>query len=401
MTRQNEEDLLIQEQQTEEKLHRRLYKEFKEKRQHVLEGNINCIPFPFKRFRKELPGIERKKNYIITANSKVGKTQIMDYLFVLSVVMYAYQNKDKVRVKILYFSLEMSIQEKLAQFTAFWLYQHSKGKIRVDTKQLNSLNENSPLPEEILELLDSQEYKDFFDFLEETITFEESIRNPYGIYKECINFALANGKIVYKTGIFNKKKEVFDADTGEFKTVVKKEEKQIIDYYQPNDPDLYVIKIVDHVSLYTPEKGMSLRETMGKASSVDNVILRNIYGFTCVDVQQQAADRESNESFRLDRLTPSPDGLGENKTTQRDCNIMLGLFSPFRVQKASWQGYNVNEFKDHIRFLEVILNRNGQSGTVCPLYFDGAVNFFAELPLPEDDRNLNIYKQMALRAQNS
>ena len=54
-----------------ERLHKKFLKEYKKKREHVLAGYVNCIPFPFKRFRKELPGIERKKNYIVTANSKV------------------------------------------------------------------------------------------------------------------------------------------------------------------------------------------------------------------------------------------------------------------------------------------------------------------------------------------
>ncbi len=110
-----------------------------------------------------------------------GKTQIADFIFVLSVIMYAYQNKEKIRVKILYFSLEMSIQEKMSQFTCFWLYWFSRGKIRIDTKQLNSLNEESPLAEDILQILESREYQDFFDFLEDTIIFDETNRNPLNV----------------------------------------------------------------------------------------------------------------------------------------------------------------------------------------------------------------------------
>jgi hypothetical protein len=391
----------------EERLHRRFFKEYKEKRQKILTGGINCIPFPFERFRKELPGIEKAKNYIITANSKVGKTQIADFLFVLSVINYAFKNRDKVRVKILYFSLEMSIQEKMSQFTCYWLYTFSNGKIRIDTKQLNSLNENNPLSEEVLEILDSREYKEFFDFLEDVIIFDETNRNPYGIFKKCVEFAEANGKITYKTVEFTEKKKGFNKITGEEDTIIVEKTKKVKDRYIPNDPELYVIKIVDHVSLYSTESKMDLRQTIGKASSQDNVVLRNIYGFTCVDVQQQAADKEGNESFKLGRITPSPDGLGENKTTQRDCNVMLGLFSPYKFAKSvnnsnitQWEGYDVFTFKDNLRFLEVCLNRNGSSGVISPLYFDGACNFFKELPLPNDPK-LEVYKKMALEAQNN
>ena len=66
-----------------------------------------------------------------------------------------------------------------------------------------------------------------------------------------------------------------------------------------------------------------------------------------------------------------------------------------------WEGYDINTFKDNIRFLEICLNRNGASGAICPLYFDGAVNFFAELPLPNETQNLKVYQEMAKKAQAS
>ena len=45
-------------------------------------------------------------------------------------------------------------------------------------------------------------------------------------------------------------------------------------------------------------------------------------------------------------------------------------------------------FRDNIRFLEILGGREGGAGTVCPLYFDGAVNYFKELPSPKDDTKL-------------
>lgn len=45
--------------------------ELKERRDNILSGGINSIPLKFDRFRKWLPGIERRKYTIITANQKV------------------------------------------------------------------------------------------------------------------------------------------------------------------------------------------------------------------------------------------------------------------------------------------------------------------------------------------
>ena len=153
------------------------------------------------------------------------------------------------------------------------------------------------------------------------------------------------------------------------------------------------------MSLLTTEKGLDLRETIGRFSSSYSVRLRNIYKFAIVNIQQQSAESQGNEAFKLDRLAPNPGNLAENKSTKNDLNIMLGIFAPVRFKKGVHLGCNISTFKDNIRFLEVVLNRSGSTGSVCPLYFDGAVNYFAELPMPDDTERLEFYKQLALSAQ--
>jgi hypothetical protein len=42
----------------------RTLKHIKARREKVLKGGVNCIPSPFKRFRKDFVGIEQKKYYL-------------------------------------------------------------------------------------------------------------------------------------------------------------------------------------------------------------------------------------------------------------------------------------------------------------------------------------------------
>lgn len=42
-----------------------------QKRLRRLDGKINCIPWNLPRFENQLPGIEKGKYYLFTANSKV------------------------------------------------------------------------------------------------------------------------------------------------------------------------------------------------------------------------------------------------------------------------------------------------------------------------------------------
>lgn len=72
---------------------------------------------------------------------------------------------------------------------------------------------------------------------------------------------------------------------------------------------------------------------------------------------------------------------------------MFGIFNPYAYEKADYIGYNILRLKDCQRFLEVVVNRDGESNGLKALYFDGAVSFFGELPLPEEKEELERYYQ--------
>ena len=111
---------------------------------------------------------------------------------------------------------------------------------------------------------------------------------------------------------------------------------------------------------------------------------------------------ENTDAFKLNKLTPSITNLADNKAIARDVDVCLSLFSPFRYEIPEYHGYNIRMLKDNVRFLEVLLNRSGQSNGVIALYFDGAVNYFEELPKSDDQIGLNkVYKQIQTRKSKS
>ena len=55
------------------RLFKRVHTNLIDRRQRLLEGKVNCIPWGLPRFENQLPGIEQGKYYLITANSKVGR----------------------------------------------------------------------------------------------------------------------------------------------------------------------------------------------------------------------------------------------------------------------------------------------------------------------------------------
>lgn len=75
-------------------------------------------------------------------------------------------------------------------------------------------------------------------------------------------------------------------------------------------------------------------------------------------------------------------------------NQGIGLFSPFKYGLREYEKYDITKFRNYIRFMKIMEDRdNGGAGSVCPLFFDGAVSMFFELPLPDNTVELNkVYK---------
>ena len=121
------------------------------RREKVLNGGINSIPPPFKRFSNDFIGVEPAKMYVVTAATKIGKTTFASYLFIYNSLLYAYYNPDKVRFKVFYIPREETPEDVLHRFMCYILYKLSKGKVIVDRNDLKS-SKNVALDEKVLKL---------------------------------------------------------------------------------------------------------------------------------------------------------------------------------------------------------------------------------------------------------
>jgi hypothetical protein len=348
-------------------------KEIKGKRQKILDGGVNCIPSPFKRFIEDFCGVEQSTYYCLTSFTKGSKSQFCSYVFIYQVIMFSYFAKEKVDFKILYFPLEETKERIMQRFMSWLLFKFSKGKMRVSPKELRSTT--SVLDEKVVERLEQLDIQAILNYFEEHVIFPSEAPNPTGIYKYCKQYAEEHGKVHRKT--VRMKDEL-----GQLNDV------EVFDSYEQDNPDEYRIIIIDTVNLIDTERGMNLKQSIDKLSEYCAKYLRNRYHYSIVAIQQQAFESEGNEAFKLGRVRPSVAGLGDSKYVSRDADLVLGLFSPARFGITEYFGYDITLFKDHIRFLEVIVNRNGEMGGILPLWFDGAVCDFKELPKPDDKQEM-------------
>jgi len=358
------------------------------KRDRLLAGGVNCIPWSLPRFEEHHPGIEQRNYYLITANSKVGKSQLTDFLFLHNVYSFYKMMEGQIDITIKYFSLEMSDEQKMAQCLSHRMYVDSGFKVRLSPRQLRSTKK--ALSTEQVDMIKT--YQPYFEEFLDKVEFITDIKNPYGIFKEMQKVAIDSGVQHWK--------EIERTIKDTQGNVIDTKKEKVHDHYELKNPNHYIICIVDHTSLITPESRDGVRQSLFEAindlSSRHFVMLRNKYNQIPVLIQQQASAQESVDNFKYNKLKPTFNGLADCKNTQRDVDVALGLFTPMRHELSEFGGYNINHFKDNIRFMDIVGAREGGGGTVVPLFFDGAVNFFKELPSVKDEVGMqNVYNLLA------
>lgn len=354
--------------------------QIKKNKQIRLKGGYTCIPFLLlPKLGQVVPGIEQEKYYLVTANSKVGKTKLADFLFVYNPYEFVTTKKSDIKLKIMYFSLEVSKEEKLSQYYSYKLYKDHN--IVISPEKLKSRFENYILEDDIEKLIDS--YDKEMENFESIVEIIDTIKNPFGIYKHVREYAYRNGDHYNHQGDLIPVDDLLSSDV-----TVRDKANLSIAGYRAHDPNEYVIVLVDHISLLHTEKGQDLWTAMFTFSSKYCLAMRDRWKYTPVVIQQQTADQEKQQfTFKGDsiiaKLRPSPDGLADCKLTQRDVNVMIGLFAPHRYKIENYEGYNIDKLGDNYREFNVMLNRNGSGFINIDLYFNGASNFFKELPSSE------------------
>lgn len=350
---------------------------FKDRIQHYEQikrekeaGKFHYIPFDnhLPRLSKYVPGIIPGIGYQILANSGVGKSKLLRFMFLQIPYDFVKSNPDSgITFKFIINALEESTEELIDSFVINRIQR--KYGINLSINDLNGYSSRT-LTDKIIQCIHTErEY--FADLEKHMIILNEG--NPFGFYKKVREYAEQNGK-------FYSQDDTVLTDT-------KKGWKT----YIPDNPNEIVICASDHIWLYSAESKMSKYESVQNLSSYYQRQIMNLkFGYATVIVQQQESNKEKKEFTYtgqniVEKLEPDLSSGGDIKILQRDQLVIFGLFSPYRYKIPEYRGYNIKELKDSARFLFVLKNRRGREGLIDPLFFNGAAETFEELPLPYTD----------------
>jgi len=351
------------------------------------QGNMNCIPYPFQRSRKDFPGIERRCYYAVMANTKVGKSQFVNDVFVFEPIMEMYYGATDLEVNILYCALEETPERIMQRFMAWLLYRESGGKVRVSPRQIRSTLHKCP--QEALDMLQDEHIKEILEFFENHITFlPRSESNPTGIYNYCKAWAEERGDTIYKEYVT---KDVFDQETT----------NKVFERYIPHNPDAFNIVIIDPINRVDRERGMDERQSMRKLSEYCYRYLRNDYLFSVVIVQQQTFGSYSLDARKINHFEPNMGDAGGSKEILQDVDVAMSLYNPSEFGVESYGGYDIRKLGKRSRFVKYMAARDGEGSGITSLFFDGCCAQFNELPTPGNAAEMqavyNYCEQMNLK----
>lgn len=357
-------------------------------------NKVNGIPwfYIFPKLGSIIPSIPRGYPILWTANSGVGKTQSWIAIFVYTI----YQLKKKfphlnIKIKLVIALLEDTKEmliDRLFSMILFDLY-----KIVVDSHDLHSLREN-PLSQDIIEKLDTVQKE--IDFILEDCEIIDSIYNPTGLYKWARNISNVLGKHKNKNLNFSNE----DGTTYQ---------KEVYSHYEPNDPNIQVLFIVDNLNNLQQEiegeegskRLLTERETINKwTRKYVRLQITKHWRWTVINIIQQSSDSEKQQfNFKgetiIEKIKPSLDGLGNSKECQRDHFLVFGLFAPNRygiTQYPEVNGYNIERLCDNYRSLIILKSNLSSTNIEIPFYFNGACSILKELPKSNDKDIEKWYK---------
>lgn len=342
------------------------------------QNYYNCIPFDvFPKLEQVVPGIIQGVQYLLTGSTGCAKSKISRYLFLHNPYQYVKTHPDSgIDLDIFYFSLEESREKIYLSELARVL--RTKYKVSFSVNQLRSVGKNNTIPKELFPKIKECE-PEVQTFMDKVRIYGKEESNPFGVYNIMRNFAHKVGRFYHKDGRYFTEHERVQLLKGEGDVY------KSFGGYKLNNPRHYIICLYDNMNIMKTESGKSLHECMTKLSSDYFLDLKNIYKQIPVAVHQQEMSKERMEFTSKGasiekKLEPSLDGLGDNKMVGRDFEVVFGLFNPARYGIDEHEGYDITKLKDNYRDLKVLKNRDDFEGKRVALFFDGACDYFRELP---------------------
>lgn len=293
-----------------------------------------------------------------------GKTSLVLYAQIYQ-PFCQYLEDPSIDLHFLLFSFEMSAEVLLAKLLSMHLYE--KYGVVLPYGQILSLT--STLSDSDYELIEqSKEWMKKFEEICEIIDKPTTAKGLYAVCKE-----------------WSRKFGTYKESTSEFGNT--REE------YIPNNPEQYLIVVLDHVKLLSTAPGHTSKQEIDEACDY-LISFRNKCNFTINLVQQFNRNYKSSERRASDSYLPDLSDLSDSSGPAQSAETVITIYFPFREKRSRCEGYDIRQLKDRARLLIIAKNRFGMSDKMVMTSFFGENGLWKELPSPEKINNYEKYTKL-------
>lgn len=326
--------------------------------------------------------IRKKQAYLIGAATGCGKTTFCDETFVFNPCEWFIENSPDIDFKILYWSMERSLDEKIARWISkriFYKYQ-----ILIPPSEILSREIGLKLSRD-KEVIIRKEVALIEEIMNKVLIIHSGATNPTDVYKKIKEFAEARG---IKETIIIRQKNGYEY----FKTI-----------YIPNNPKEFVLLIADPVNRTRREKGQEKKEAIDKLSE-HFLDARDLYGYSTIETSQ--FNRSISNPIRLQNenwAVPSLEDFKETGNLAEDSEVVIALFDPMTYKVGDIYGYDLTKLKEgkdnkmpgsfKYRQLHILKNSYGAKDVGLGLAFQPSCGIFSELPY-NNEMNDDIYNSI-------
>lgn len=321
-------------------------------------GNVG-LPYGIPSLVPYVPNIQRETYYLIGGETGSGKTALCDYMFLYSPFEYIMNTETDFKLKILYWSFEISIEAKIAKGVCQKIWKDYK--VLVDTNYIFSRGENR-ISQEIYDLV--LKTRKYFEKMEDMVQIIDLSTNPTGISKKTEDMCQS----------FHRKEKISEFD-------VKWHEK---------DSNQYILTIVDHAGLIRAQKDLISKKERIDYLSNRFIEYRTKYKLSPVIVSQfnrglDSAQRELATKSKPDysKIRPQLGDFKDSGGTQEDANVVFSIFSPNRYNIPEYNKYDTTRLGDRFRVADVLKSRDSLPDLAKGLAYLGEVGLFVDLPTPD------------------
>ncbi len=261
------------------------------------------------KLNKIVYGIQKQSLVVIGAGTAGGKTTMAIYCYVKQALNQLLESKP---LKLVYYSFELSRTVLYAKLLALHIYESER--VIIPYKTILSLD--ATISEEHYNLV--LKYRDWLNkvsaimtIVDHGITAEQFQKTQMKIYESVGRFVNTEGHVRY---IYN-------------------------------DPDQYVINIIDHIGLLAVGPRRTLKEEID--DTIKHIItFRNNCGGTYVVVQQLNRTGSSMDRRKYDMQEIMLSDFKDSGGTTEGADVVIGLYNPHRDKLLTSRGYNIADSTD-------------------------------------------------------